>query len=106
MDAQTKVSQASVAAISFIKDSVARDVVEAQRKGVVLPGAGKPDLERLILLMNQSIDAAFQKQQSSFQRALKVAIDEAYSKGWTDASSSAARTEAGTGRKKGPAAAG
>jgi hypothetical protein len=101
MDAQTKVSQASVNAITFIKESVARDIVEAQRKGVVLPGAGKADLERLILLLNQSIDASFQKQQSTFQRALKTALEEAEKKGWTDATTSAMRTEAGTGRKKG-----
>jgi hypothetical protein len=81
MDAQTRVNQASFAAITFVKDSLGADLVEAQRKGMILKGVSRLDLERLIMFAGQSIDAAFQKQQASFSRVLSACLEQAAAQG-------------------------
>ena len=81
MDAQSKVGSASKDAITYIKDAVVQDLVEAQRRGIVLKDVNKESLERLILLLRQSIDAAHQRQQPTFQRVIASVVEDARAEG-------------------------
>ena len=85
MDPQTQVTKASFDVIAFVKSTLSSDLVEARRRGAVLPKVSDADLQRLIAFASQSIDASFQRSIHSFQGVIKAALEQEHAAGVLEA---------------------